>query len=319
MHNNIPYQLQELIAIPEETINSLFIEVTFDRSAIEEIFLQWSHQEPCPISENDFHFYFVKFGQDGNISLIEFVDKLKPLVSYYCMPRGTINKYSPEELFDKSRLKFKHDTVRSGEPGELILYSFLEGVLLAPKIIAKMNLKTNPEMSVHGSDGIHLGNDGQELVIYFGESKLHQNRRSGIRDALDSTKSFITDILPSGVTMEEFEVKVLLPSNIDVDGPLRDKILDFLDPYIEEDTFLRRYVCFVGYNETFDTRNLYTSDKAYLEAIHLNLVKNAIQGVIELLQDDVLCNLDWVFFFVPFKSVQEFRDLFIQRVVDNNP
>src|SRR3546814_10487872 len=45
---------------------------------------------------------------------------------------------------------------RSGEAGELLLYLLTEWILGAPQIIAKMGLKTNPQMPVHGSDGVHV-------------------------------------------------------------------------------------------------------------------------------------------------------------------
>ena len=45
----------------------------------------------------------------------------------------------------------------------------------APQLIAKMSLKTNPKMPVHGADGVHVrySKADKRLLLYWGESKVH--------------------------------------------------------------------------------------------------------------------------------------------------
>ncbi|TFD37782.1 DUF1837 domain-containing protein [Cryobacterium sp. TMT1-19] len=78
------------------------------------------------------------------------------------------------EFFRKTQAQFKAPDSNAGEGGELLLYSFLEGHLGAPKILSKMELKTSSEHYVHGTDGVHL----LEVVhgdyqLIFGESKMY--------------------------------------------------------------------------------------------------------------------------------------------------
>lgn len=78
------------------------------------------------------------------------------------------------EFVRKTQQQFKAPDSNAGEGGELLLYSFLEGHLGAPKILSKMELKTSSEHYVHGADGVHLleiGNGDYQLI--FGESKMY--------------------------------------------------------------------------------------------------------------------------------------------------
>ena len=89
------------------------------------------------------------------------------------------------------REKFRKIEDNRGELGEMMLFSFLEADLNAPKILTKMELKTNPNMYFHGADGVHylkLPNGDYQLI--FGESKAHLNLKEGIKAALDSINAF---------------------------------------------------------------------------------------------------------------------------------
>lgn len=78
------------------------------------------------------------------------------------------------EFADKVKAQFKKPDSNAGEGGELLLYSFLEGHLGAPKILSKMELKTSAEHYVHGTDGVHLLKAGEdEYQLIFGESKMY--------------------------------------------------------------------------------------------------------------------------------------------------
>jgi len=99
------------------------------------------------------------------------------------------------EFFRKAQTQFKAPDPNAGEGGELLLYSFLEGHLGAPKILSKMELKTSSEHYVHGTDGVHLFEvaDGDYQLI-FGESKMYgdtagkvgSSARRGVKAAFES-------------------------------------------------------------------------------------------------------------------------------------
>lgn len=97
----------------------------------------------------------------------------------YVLSRQNLEKLTSDlsrmgEFFRKAQVQFKAPDPNAGEGGELLLYSFLEGHLGAPKILSKMELKTSSEHYVHGTDGVHLLEVVEgEYQLIFGESKMY--------------------------------------------------------------------------------------------------------------------------------------------------
>lgn len=98
------------------------------------------------------------------------------------------------EVATKVQSQFRTPEKKSGEGGEVILYSLLEGHLGASKVLSKMELKTSSQHYVHGSDGVHLlrVNDNTYQLI-FGESKMYgdagtagASAKRGIKAAFES-------------------------------------------------------------------------------------------------------------------------------------
>lgn len=97
----------------------------------------------------------------------------------YVLSRQNMSKLMSDtsrmgEFFRKVQIQFKAPDPNAGEGGELLLYSFLEAHLGAPKILSKMELKTSPEHYVHGTDGVHLLEVAPgDYQLIFGESKMY--------------------------------------------------------------------------------------------------------------------------------------------------
>lgn len=84
-----------------------------------------------------------------------------------------------------------NDKGAGGELGEILLYTFLEQKLNAPKLLSKVELKTSGNQYVFGSDGVHLlcNKDLEGAPLYqliLGESKIIGDLKSAIDDAFDS-------------------------------------------------------------------------------------------------------------------------------------
>lgn len=137
---------------------------------------------------------------------------LSDAAAHYCLSRRTWDEYKnrPMVLSRIVREKFRTLSSNDGELGELMLFSFLETDLHAPKIATKMELKTNPNMYFNGADGVHyLKVSDQNYQLIFGESKVYSDLLEGISAALSSIKTFKTDSIkddtsgsPRGITFE---------------------------------------------------------------------------------------------------------------------
>lgn len=150
----------------------------------------------------------------------------------YVLSRQNMERFNSDrgrtvEWVNKVQAQFKRPEKLAGEGGEVLLYSFLEGHLNAPKILSKMELKTSPEHYVHGSDGVHLLQVGdKDYQLIFGESKMYADLNQGIKAALTSVAKVQDDsfdfdtwlvqseLLKESLSSEKLEIleAILLPT-----------------------------------------------------------------------------------------------------------
>jgi hypothetical protein len=132
--------------------------------------------------------YFMIACSVDNILEKEFIGELKNYIISYALKREEYP--DPMTSQDAPRIVFKAvnrfvDDSRTGEPGELILFVLLESQRNAPQILNKMSLKTSGNIHFHGLDGIHIGIKGDEINLYYGESKIEKSIDSAIKNAID--------------------------------------------------------------------------------------------------------------------------------------
>lgn len=137
--------------------------------------------------------------KNGDFDLPGLYRELKGNSAAYVLSRLNYQKVLDDpslmmEVASKVQSQFRKPEKTSGEGGEVILYSLLEGHLGAPKVLSKMELKTSSDHYVHGSDGVHLlrVDDGSYQLI-FGESKMYGDAgtlgasvKRGIKAAFES-------------------------------------------------------------------------------------------------------------------------------------
>ena len=209
------------------------------------------------------NFFYLKF-VDGKCSRDLLAVVLKDNIVRYCLPRAdrisVLKKIKDEptkqlaaDEFMKARRLFqsaKKTQKKAGEPGEILLYLFLECFRDAPQIMSKMYLKTAKEMPIHGSDGVHIKWDAThgEMVTYFGESKLFISFRKAIKSPIQSLAETLLD--PERKT-REIDIITDFSDFGHLSAGDKEYIKTFLNPYVvTNNTFKRREVCaiFLGYN-----------------------------------------------------------------------
>jgi hypothetical protein len=181
--------------------------------------------------------------------MADFIDVLLQFISRFALPRAERNRAfamlqtkSFEEIeLESNRLRNKavrtfiraHEvTERQGEAGELILYLLTEWIIEAPQVLAKMSLKTNPNMPVHGADGVHVKyNPARDSIrFYFGESKMQPSLGAALRAAAKSIAKAVQD------EAARYEVD-LVTTHIDATGLSeieKQSLLRHLHPWTEE-------------------------------------------------------------------------------------
>ena len=202
----------------------------------------------CGLPSVTLHVHYPAF-RSGGPTMADFIDVLLQFISRFALPRAERNRAfamlqtkSFEEIeLESNRLRNKavrtfiraHEvTERQGEAGELILYLLTEWIIEAPQVLAKMSLKTNPNMPVHGADGVHVKyNPARDSIrFYFGESKMQPSLGAALRGAAKS--------IAKAVREEETRYEVdLVTTHIDATGlseAEKQSLLRHLHPWTEE-------------------------------------------------------------------------------------
>lgn len=141
-----------------------------------------------------------------------------------------------------------NNTGRFGEVGELIAYCVAERHLGAAQIAAKLSLKTNSNMPVHGIDGIHAKFSEGVMSVFWLESKLAPSANNGAKEFAISTAAFAENraqYLRELTIITDFSNLDALPQD------QKDVLLSYFDTYESESVLQKRdrHVGFICYDE----------------------------------------------------------------------
>ena len=290
------------------------------------------HSVKCECSGVTLRLHFPAFRQ-GKATVHELVDVVALFLAQFALPRSKVKEVYDQygkieaqeytikvsQLIQSATDLFKRAnkaTNRNGEAGELILYLLTEWILSAPQLIAKMSLKTNPAMAVHGADGVHVrySTEKSKLLLYWGESKLYTDVGQAISAAVDSIgESFDPEKIKHELGLVERNISFTgLPAEA------KDKILRYLDPFDEASNETESIAtCLIGFDfEAFAKINASDGDKAEEKFRTLATTKlgELSKAAAEKLVKAGLGGQQIELFFFPVPSVQEFRDLFQDRI-----
>ncbi len=264
--------------------------------------------------------------RDGKSTPDELINALEPKLVGFCLPRteinetlGPIDTLTQQQVLERISalvgrarrlfIKTRVATGRSGEAGELLLYLLTEWMLAAPQLIAKMSLKTNSQMPVHGSDGIHVRFDESEqiLLLFWGEAKVHQSIKQAIGAATTSMATFFRDQLAAEIMLVKSHHHMA-----DLSSEAREALLGYLDPYSEKSNSRKDIsTCLIMFD--FD-RALEEHAPEHREAAFRAGLLSAIEAAVaEFDAAATAAGLDQhnvELFFLPVPSVEDFRRAF---------
>ncbi|CAN1721660.1 DUF1837 domain-containing protein [Hyphomicrobium sp. 1Nfss2.1] len=264
--------------------------------------------------------------RDGKPTLDALVEALEPKLVGFCLPRteinetlGQIDTLTQQQVLERLSalagrarrlfIKTRAATGRSGEAGELLLYLLTEWVLAAPQLIAKMSLKTNSQMPVHGSDGIHIRYDeaAQTVLLFWGEAKVHQSINKAIDAAATSMATFFRDQLAAEIVLVKAHHHMA-----DLSSEAREALLSYLDPYSEKSNSRKDIsTCLIMFDfdgalEQHAPENRETAFRAAL----LSAIEAAIAEFDAAATSAGIDQHNVELFFLPVPSVDDFRRTF---------
>lgn|GEM_PF-2120309 len=260
----------------------------------------------------NYDFFIIGCTKD-EINEREFLERIYGLIVRYALKTGEYTAKEPESfvhIVDTACSRFTSQE-DSGELGELTLFALLECYRNAPQIINKMSLKTDPNMHFLGFDAIHLTVVGDEVRLYYGESKTWKDHKAAVKKAISSINDY--DLHPE---LEEYELN-LACSNIDSGkfGAHVDVVREYLNPYgaIDKSNIRKVYAVFIGTSwdslTSLEVRGV-THDLA--TTLENEMVRSSIDFTSmcdgEIIQSGI--RRPFEFFVIPFEDIAAAREAF---------
>lgn len=264
--------------------------------------------------------------------LAELIDAISIHVINFCLPRHQVNelqglygRLSVDEFMKRHEVlrqeaydlfkRAQRATNRNGEAGELMLYLLTEWLLGAPQIIAKMGLKTNRDMVVHGADGVHVRycpNSGR-LFVYWGEAKLYKEIGGAITAAAESIAESLSD--------EKLKHEIALVKRYlnlsDMSEGARGALLEMLDPfgpgYADRHDIV---TCLIAFDfEAYDAVLGASEDAEVLfRSCALARLAEIAPKIEAALKGKSLAHQPVELFLIPVPSVERMRELFQDKI-----
>lgn len=203
-----------------------------------------------------------------------------------------------------------------GEVGELMLYSFAESHLDAPKILTKMRFKTSTNDPVKRADGIHLlklSDDYYEIV--YGESKLYENLSRGLTDAFSSISDFVNRD-NNNINHEQ----AFLIENMDSEFNEEEynKIKEILIPNEKPIVIDNSFIIFVGFEINIPDEMKLLKGLNFQKSLH-NFIKCEVEKRIEHIKKKInefeLQNYNFYIYLVPFTNLNETKLEILQQIL----
>lgn len=244
---------------------------------------------------------------------------IDPLVDF-ALSRAVRTEHAnkPGSLSKKAREKFIDYLNNKGELGELLLYSFLESHLKAPKIMSKLELKTSTSHYVNGADGVHflkLTNGDYQLI--FGESKTEASITTAITNAFKSIYEFKNEINSNGSKKSGLPYEKSLISDHLIAETFSDQERLFIKSIIKP-TRERNFEVddafgiFVGYEITINDTDKKLPNKIFREKVKLQ-IKTEVEGkfshILKKIEEFNLYGHNFYIYILPITELSKNREL----------
>lgn len=269
-------------------------------------------------------FHYIKFNGNGVPMIKNLAEKLYEYIIDYCIASrnrcGELTNQQSLRLTKQARSLFRHPDVtdemsdKTGEAGEALLFFLMEAVLGAPQLVAKMELKTNARDEVKGSDGIHIKwNDVDKLVeFFFGESKLYKSVSSALNSAFKSIDEFHNN------EMYKHEFNIVTKHFKYANNEIKDAVTDLIVSGEPGENVRINHACLIGYDwkgfSSLKSTKEMTLSESFLVAFRSDLPR-LHKLINKKFEGFVRKELKFDVFFIPFPSVEEFRNEF-NRALD---
>lgn len=278
------------------------------------------HGTPTAIegTKATFRCHFVRSDASGRPRVKALADQLALEVLFHCVPRADLVRMRTMSATDQVResVRLSKEAARlwtksqpnSGEGGELLLYALLEQGLGVPQILSKMSLKTNTEMQIHGTDGVHAKAlpDGT-LALYWGEAKVYDKLGDALANCFKSISPYL---LGSSTDQDTW----LIRHYADLGDPdLTSRVLEYFDDDSPKSAEVEvRGACLVGFS--YDAYPTLPKMQTELQEALDQTLADWRTKVRSRISDNKVTTYEIEVFFLPVPSADDFRTAVMKAI-----
>lgn len=299
------------------------IVTTVDNEFLENFHLLYNEKH-----DNNTLKFYCPYIDANSMSFDSLIDSLMEAAGHYCLSRRTWEEYKnkPMCLSRLVREKFRKLSSNKGELGELLMFSFLESDLNAPKLLSKMELKTNPNNYFNGADGVHyLKVSDENYQLIYGESKVYSDLKNGIKEAINSIHDFKYEKIKDDESGElrgiRFE-KGLLNAFI-TNEAFTSEDCEFVKSLIYPKASSKynvdtAFAIFVLFNIDIDKKEKKRSSddfRKWLFDILTQKITKMIPSILKLIEEKELSGHSIYFYLLPIEKLDENREHILKEVV----
>ncbi len=292
---------------------------------IKKDFLDLFYNDLCDEAlENNNHLNLFTLKVKNNaFSYDELINELGNKLYYFALSRKQIAQLKKDDklndLVKKAKSKLKDHSDNDGELGEILLYCLLESHLNAPKILTKLELKTNSNDYVKGADGVHLLklNDSDYQLI-LGESKLNSDISKGIYEAFGS----IDKLLKSNSKLE-FEIDLINSELVKeaYDDDSYNTLKKIIIPSAKEDeTYLDySFGIFLGFDIEISDDEIKMSNSDFRKSVREKIKNEVLEAKKSLnfqLKKKGYSGYQFYVYVIPFSDLKNKRKHIIEKIVE---
>lgn len=285
--------------------------LTMNSDDFENVFTEIANEKLCVPNENNIHAYLL----NSNAYRFDY-RKLEGIISEnilnYVYSRKDFNGKFNSKAFvyalNKLRENYSYD-----ELGQILLYIFLEHVLGAPKLMSKLEMRSN----FVESDGMFLNNlESQNYQIVLGTSKLYDS----ITKAVDNIITKVSKIVNSGFTESALIIDTNFKEKFD-ESELRN-LEGILKPSKNNHLRTNAFGIFIGYSLKLEENKLFSLKESEACELLKTTVKEDLKTLIIYLNEKItsykLQEYSYYVYLLPFHKVIEDTNKIMLDIIGGN-
>lgn len=228
---------------------------------------------------------------------------IRDTVIYFALTPAELSSMDSETIIKLQNRAWKRISNRpkekKGDYGELLLFLILETFYPARKFVTKIKLRSSLGEEIKGYDCAHFSiEDEDQICLWLGEAKFHQNFSGAISKAVES----INEHLDIKSLKDELSI---LEGNIDIEGDDGDKLEDYLNSGISLDSMKFKVPVLLTYDSACIPKHTSVCDE-FKEELEVELVKRytTIEGQTITIPE----NVELHFIVLPLETVKTIKE-----------